>query len=376
MFRFFGKGHPAPGFYRVTQRIDMWFAPVMAVTFVACLALTPLAFERRHGETLHALSIFSSSLILALTLTSAFFYLINRSTDSADVDVRLRKILKSLRRAMLQRRRSEIHAMTAIDRTNGEAESFLLAPDNGYLQRVNFGDLSEVAARFDAVIHFLHYPGDFVLMGAPLASVGWADEHALSDQDIDDLQERFARSVSVGRNRSIKYDPEYAIVEITGMAGLCVSTTFADPVTILSCINAMSVALREILRGPLHRQVHCDSMGQPRIFEKEIPPERVLGTAFDPLRAIVKSSVGLNVYLLQAISALAPFLNTPAQFLELRAQAELIHTAACSDVSLRERSAMDDAYLSARRSLSGLAPAEDASVARAWQRARLSEKAS
>jgi uncharacterized membrane protein len=376
MFRFVGRGQPASGFYRVTRRTDMWFAPVMAVMFLACLALTPLAFERRHGETLYTLSIFSSSLILALALTSAFFNLINRSADSADVDVRLQKILKSLQRAMLQRPRSESYGMTAIDRTNGGAESFLLAPDNGYLQSVNFRDLSEVAARFNAVIHFLHDPGDFVLMEAPLASVGRVDEHALSDQDIDDLQGCFARSVSVGRNRSIKYDPEYAIVKITALAGLCMSTTLADPVTVLSCINTMSVALRQILRGPLHSEVHCDSMGQPRIFEKEIPPERVLGSAFDPLRAIVKSSVGLSVYLLQAISALAPFLNTPAQFLELRAQAELIHTAACLNVSLRERSALDDAYLSARRSLSCLAPAEDPSVARAWQQTRLSEKAS
>ena len=376
MFSLVSRRHPAPGSYRVIGRTDVWFAPVMAITFVACLALTPLAFERRHGETLYALSIFSSSLILALTLTSAVFYHINRSSGSADVDVRLREILKSLRRAMLERRRSGPQAMTAVDRTRVGAKSFLFAPDNGYLQRVNFRNLSQVAARFNAVIHFLHYPGDFVLMGAPLASVDCVDEHALSDQHIEYLQDRFARSVSVGRSRSIQYDPEYAIVGITEMATLCMSTASADPVTVLRCVNAVSVALREILQGPPQGQVHCDSMGQSRIFEKEILPERVLASAFDPLRAIVRSSVGLSVYLLQAISALAPFLNTPAQFLELRAQAELIHNAACLDVSLRDRSAIDDAYLSARRSLSCLAPAEDAMVARSWQQTSLSEKAS
>ena len=376
MFSFVGRRRPAPGFYRGTGRIDMWFAPVMAVMFVACLALTPLAFERRHGETLYTVSIFSSSLILALTFTSAVFYVINRSAGSGEVDVRLHEILKSLRRAMLQRRRSAPQAMMAMERTKGGTESFLLAPDNGYLQKVDYRGLSEVVARRNAVIHFLQNAGDFVLMGAAIASISSADERTLSDQDIEDLQDRFARSVSVGRNRSIQYDPAYAIVRITEMAELCMSPSFADPVTTLSCINAVTVALREILRGPLQNQIHCDSMGRPRIFEKEIPPGQVLASAFDSLRVIVKNSVGLSVYLLQGISALAPFLNSPAQFLELRAQAELIHNGACLDASLHDRSAMDDAYLSARRSLSCLAPAEETIVARAWQEPRLSEKAS
>src|SRR5207248_1627591 len=201
----------------------------------------------------------------------------------------------------------------------------------------------------------------------PLASVGCADDRALSDQDIEDIEDRFARSVSVGRNRSIQYDPEYAIVRITEMAALCTSPSFADPVTTLSCINAVTIVLSEILRASVKSQVHCDLMGQPRIFEKEAPPERVLACAFDPLRPIVKNSVGLSVYLLQAISALAPFLNTPAQFLELRAQAELIHDDACLDASLRDRSAIDDAYLSARRSLSCLTPLVGGIVTQHWQ---------
>jgi uncharacterized membrane protein len=294
----------------------------------------------------------------------------------ADVDVRLREILKALRRAISQTRRLAPQATIGIERTTTRVELFLLAPDNGYLQRVDYRGLSEVAARFNAVIHFLHYPGDFVLMGAPIASVGSAEDRPLSDQDIENLENRFAKSVSVGRNRSIQYDPECAIVRITEMAALCMSPSFADPVTTLSCINAVSVALREILRAPVKSQVHCDLLGKPRIFEKETPPERVLASAFDPLRAIVKNSVGLSVYLLQAISALAPFLNTPAQFLELRAQAELIHDDACLDVSLRDRSAIDDAYLSARRSLSCLTPVVDSVGAQAWQQPGLAERAS
>src|SRR4029077_14988225 len=126
----------------------IWFAPVMAVTFVVCLVLAPLVFERQHGETLYVLSVFSSSLFLALTFTNAVFYLINRAAGWADVDVRLREILKSLRRAISQSRRSAPQATMAMEHTTTETESFLVAPDNGYLQRVDYRGLSEVAARF------------------------------------------------------------------------------------------------------------------------------------------------------------------------------------------------------------------------------------
>jgi len=197
-------------------------------------------------------------------------------------------------------------------------ESSLLAPDSGYLQQVDYRRLSEAAARGDVIIRFLCYPGDFVLEGSPLASVRSLRHHNLSDQVLDSLQHRFATAVSVERKRSVSYDPEYAIVRITEIAALGMAPSFADPVATLACINALTVGLRELLRAPVRSHVHCDSMGQPRIFENKTPCERILSSAFDPMRPIVKNSVGLTVYLLQAISALVPFLSTPAQFLELK----------------------------------------------------------
>jgi len=101
-----------------------------------------------------------------------------------------------------------------------------------------------------------------------------------------------------------------------------------------------------------------------------------LSSAFDPLRPIVKNSVGLTVYLLQAISALVPFLSRPAQFLELKAQAELIHDGACLGACLRDHSAIDDAYLSARRSLSCPAPAVKTIAACSRQQPGVSETVS
>src|SRR4029077_16628994 len=106
------------------------------------------------------------------------------------------------------------------------------------------------------------------------------------------------------------------------------------------------------------------------------PSEPILSSAFDPLRPIVKNSVGLTVYLLQAISALVPFLSTPAQFLELRAQAELIHEGACLGAFLRTHPPLNVAYLPPRRSLSCPAPAVETIAAYTWQQPGVSETVS
>ena len=376
MFSLVSGRRAKPRSYWMARRIEIWFTPALAVMFVTFLALTPLAFERRSGETLYVFSIFSGSLFLALAFTSALLYLIGQSAPRSDHDVCLAEILKSLRRAISRRGSSAPEAAIASGFMKPGPESSLLAPDSGYLQQVDYRRLSEAAARDDVIIRFLCYPGDFVLEGSPLASVRSSTHHNLSDQVLDSLQHRFAAAVSVERNRSVRYDPEYAIVRITEIAALGMAPSFADPVSTLACINALTVGLRELLRAPVRSHVHCDSMGQPRIFENKPPCERILSSAFDPLRPIVKNSVALTVYLLQAISALVPFLSTPAQFLELRAQAELIHDGACLGACLRDHFAIDDAYLSARRSLSCPALAVETIAAYAWQQPGVSETVS
>lgn len=376
MFRAVNRRHPATRFPINTRRTGIWFAPVMGVLFVAFLAFTPVVFEERHGETLFVLSIISSSLILALILTGALFHVIESYGGWSDVDARLNDILNALRRAISLGSCSALGATSAIEVAEAAPEWFLTAPDDGYLQQVDYRALSEAAARSSSVIRLLSQPGDFVLKGSSIASLYFTNKNLPSDHLLEKIRQRFSRAVTVTKKRSIKYDANYAIVQITGIAALCMSPSFADPVAALSCINAVTVALREILSAPPKSQIHCDSKGQPRIFDKDVSPERVLSCAFDPLRPIVKNSVALTVCLLQAISALAPFLNTPAQFLELRAQAQLIRDSACLEASVRDRSAIDEAYLSARQSLACPSRIVEKIPPRLWQRPGLSHTAS
>lgn len=376
MLRAVNRRYPATRFSLNARRTWIWFAPVMGVLFGAFLALTPVVFESRYGETLYLLSIFSSSLLLALILTGAVFDVIENHGSWSDVDARLNDILCALRRAISRGSSTALGAPSAFEVIEPASERSLVAPDNGYLQQVDYRTLSEAAERDRVVIRLLSQPGDFVLKGSSIASLYFTDNNLPSELLLEKIQRRFARAVTVSKKRSIKCDAAYAIVRITGIAAVCMSPSCADPVATLSCINAATIALREILSAPPKSQVHCDSNGRPRIFEKETSPEQVLSCAFDPLRPIVRNSVALSVCLLQAISALAPFLNTPAQFLELRAQAQLIRDSACLEANVRDRSAIDDAYLSARQSLACPSLIDEKVSPQVWQRPGLSHTAS
>src|SRR5882762_7224516 len=144
MFSLFSGRRAKPRSYWMARRIEIWFTPVLAVMFVTFLALTPLAFERRPGQTLYVFSIFSGSLFLALAFTSALFYLIDQSAPRSDHDACLAEILKSLRRALSRRGSFGPEAAIASEFMKPGPESSLLAPDSGYLQQLDYRRLSKL----------------------------------------------------------------------------------------------------------------------------------------------------------------------------------------------------------------------------------------
>src|SRR6267142_6958026 len=129
MFSLTSGRRAKPRSYWMARRIEIWFTPVLAVmsvTFVTFLALTRLAFERRSGETPYVFAIFSGSLFLALSFTSAMFYLIDQSAPRSDHDACLAEILKSLRRALSRRGSSAPEAAIASEFMKPAPESSLL----------------------------------------------------------------------------------------------------------------------------------------------------------------------------------------------------------------------------------------------------------
>jgi uncharacterized membrane protein len=281
---------------------------------------------------------------------AAILCLVNRIIGVGDANSALIEIQADLNTTLRRLNAASEHALSPAY-TSIEPEFSLLAPANGYLQRIDYEVLTQAAVASRAVITFLRRPGDFVLERSVLA-VGNSDGSQLPlAASIELLQRTFAEGVVVGRKRTPYQDPEYAIARILEIGLLAMSPAINDPFTTLRCVDALTASLRDILQAAVYNRIHCDGQGQARVFEKNTPPEQILSVAFDPLRQATKNSVELTIRVLDAIASLAPFLNTPNQSLELRAQAELMVAGACTDAVLRDRSAIEAAYLRARQAL-------------------------
>jgi uncharacterized membrane protein len=304
---------------------------------------------------------------------AAILGFVNRVAGIGDVNTMLIEIQTDLKTTLRRLSVVSEHVLTP-EHVSTEPEFSLLAPGNGYLQRIDYAALKRAAVDSHTVITFLRRPGDFVLEGSVLA-VGYLDGSQLSPVgSIELLHRAFAKGVVVGRKRSSRQDPEYAIAQILEIGLLAMSPAINDPLTMLRCIDALTASLRDILQASLYNRVHRDDQGQARVFEKNTPPERILSLGFDPLRQATRNSVELTVRVLDAIASLAPFLNTPNQSLELRAQAELMVAGACTDAVLRDRSAIEAAYLRARQALASPACRTKIDLSSAtWQQTGFSE---
>jgi uncharacterized membrane protein len=275
---------------------------------------------------------------------------VNRIAGMGDANTVLIEIQANLKKTLRRLSSVSEDALTP-EHVSIEPEFSLLAPASGYLQRIDYAVLTKAAVDSRSVITFLRQPGDFVLEGSVLA-VGSSDGSQLPlVASIELLHRTFTKGVVVGRKRSLHQDPEHAIAQILEIGLPAMSPAINDPLTTLLCVDALTAALRDILQAPVYNRVHRDGQGQARVFEKNTPPERILSLGCDPLRQATKNSVELTVRCLDAIASLAPFLNTPNQFLELRAQAELMVVDACTDAVLRDRAAIEAAYLRARQAL-------------------------
>lgn len=355
MLRFLKALRAVPRKYDAAWRTNRWIVPgtialFMVASFVFGL-LVLLAISARFGERpfVPSVSVWGS-LVLALSCVGALLYFINYAAGRSDVSPVLGDILVDLKR-MLQELSSVSECASTVDPVSIEPEFYLLSPASGYLQCVDYELLSQAALDSRSVITFLRRPGDFVLTGSVLA-VGSSDgDKVRLPGSIELLHRAFAKGVTLGPRRSMHQDPEYAIAQILEIGLLSMSPAINDSLTTLKCIDALTAALQDILQTRTHNRVHRDRLEQVRVFEQDIPEERILRSVFDPLRQATKNSVALTVRMLDAIGSLAPFLNAPNQSLELRAQAELILEGACPDAVLRDRADIEAAYVRARRAL-------------------------
>lgn len=293
-----------------------------------------------------------TSLVLAVICVLALLYYINHVGTLVQVSTVLSEIRSDLSRVLRQRTPPSDLQRPATGSWVGEDSDFnLLAPSSGYLQGVRYSTLLRATEETDTVIQFLRRPGNWVLRGSVVAC-GKQNGSRQSRPDLQEqLQREFNAAVVLGPRRTMWQDPEFAIAQIVEIGIRAMSPGINDVFAAVSCVDALASGLREVLCIPPHCPAHLDSKGRVRITEQSSSFEHMAATGFDAMRTVARNSVALTVRLLESITALAPFLRSSGERIELAAQAELIREGFSFHAVHHDRYEVEAAYVAALHAL-------------------------
>jgi uncharacterized membrane protein len=221
----------------------------------------------------------------------------------------------------------------------------VLASRSGYLQHVDRAALVAMARDADAVVDLRLRPGQFLIVGTPMATV-WPSTAA------EALADEIDRALLEGANRTIKQDLRFAVDQMVEVALRALSPAVNDLFTGLQCVHWLGDSLLRLSRLELPSPVHRDERGRPRVLEPVLTFEEVVDAAFDPVRRAGREHPAVLEQILVTIGRIAPYTvherNREVLMAEARTTLEEAPLAAFTD---KDRRALEAAFDRTMRAL-------------------------
>jgi uncharacterized membrane protein len=202
---------------------------------------------------------------------------------------------------------------------------------SGYLQAVNISSLLNLATDHDLLMRLELSPGDFVIRGAPLASV-WSASHARPAELADAVTGAFI----VGAKRSPEQDIEHLINQLVEVAVRALSPGINDPFTAINCIDYLGSALSELARRRLPTPWHFDAEDRLRLVTRPQTFDGALTAAVDQIRQHGRRDVAVTIRLLEMLATLLPATRSEEQRRALVRQAAMIDRGSRDALSAEE----------------------------------------
>ena len=231
----------------------------------------------------------------------------------------------------------------------------LRAQHSGYIQKINYQQLLELAERLNLTIKLLHRPGQFVVKNDICAYAqstrATADNSAANNRtvenrtaeskaidlkaidleaidleavDLDTLSEQISKTFSCGNQRKPKHDVEFPIKQLVETAIRAISPAVNDPFTAIRCIDRLSALLCYALQKPEQSACLTDSTGTLRLIIQPVTFKHLVNSAFDQIRQYGQTDVAVTLRLLESIETIAKQTRTEKEKMVLRRQADMI----------------------------------------------------
>jgi uncharacterized membrane protein len=208
------------------------------------------------------------------------------------------------------------------------------APTPGYLQSLDDDKLMTIAQKKDLVVLLKCRPGNFVIEGDEIARARPQDR--VDKDTADALRGAFL----FGSQRTHLQDLEFSLHQLVEIAVRALSPGVNDPFTAINCIDHIAAALSVLARRSFPSPYRRDADGSLRVVAPRTSFAGILNLAFDPIRQYGRTSVPVNLRLLDAIVKIATRVKREGDRTALLNQALMIARGSASLPEERDREAV------------------------------------
>jgi uncharacterized membrane protein len=213
----------------------------------------------------------------------------------------------------------------------------VVATQSGYLQEIGHAALLDAAVRVDAVVHILFRPGQFVLVGEPMACVYPAAHQSA-------LEKLVLRHLKLGRHRTMKQDFEFGIAQIVEIAIRALSPAVNDTFTGVACVDWLGDALLLAASAPSLDESRHDSSGKLRLSVRPLYLERLVRMAFDQIRQASTDNPAVSIRILDTVRRIAPRITDEGARKALLDEARAVWQGASEKVAALDRADLAAAW--------------------------------
>jgi uncharacterized membrane protein len=326
-------------------------------TFAYCL----IVLRTVHGNQLDGAPAFVPHVAVtgavALTLLSVgmLIYYVHHVAVSMQVAVITANVARDLERAIdrlyPERLGEGDHTRTDEDVPPAPDAAFAVAANSsGYLQSVDADRLLRVAGEGDTVVWLAIRPGDFVVEGAPIASVSPAprDPHRFSAA--------LNRACVLGGERTSHQDPAFVIQQLVEIALRGLSPGVNEPFTAGTCVDRLGQGLCRLAARKMPGPARFDNRGNLRVVARGWTFDELLSLAFDPIALYAGRSATVRLRVFEALGRLLGFVRRDSDRRAIGRIAESLIASADGVDNEHQHAAVTEAYAAVRRALDLAAP--------------------
>ena len=281
--------------------------------FVYCLVLVRMTDDFAAGAFLPGLTM-AGAIVMTLSGILLLIYFIHHVSLNLQSDSVIDNVYSELQSSISQifkqqKMEEDTDTPTDIKQTQAtksevkKREQFKFQSQScGYIQAINYADLTNVMRKLDGHLNVLVNPGDFVVNRMVVMT---SDIEQFSKEDEQTLHECF----TLGPKRTPIQDPEFAVHQLVEIALRALSPGINDPYSAIACIDKLTAAICDLTQKNFPEGITYDNNGTERVTYKTTSFENLANIAFNQIRQYSQSCLAVQLRQIEGIIRIAEQAN-------------------------------------------------------------------